>query len=105
MNEKPTDESNEAGLHEFVDAEFVVEGLDSPTREKALQDALGKLEGVENLSIWHGKVTVHYEPVLLSRKQLEEAIRQAGFQISEAHSTAASALTDALAEETKPPAT
>lgn len=84
-----------------MDAEFTVEGLESPSREKALHDALEKLSGLEKLSIFHGKVTAHYEPVLLSRKQLEAAIQQAGFQISEAHATASSPLTDALAQEGK----
>jgi hypothetical protein len=41
--------------------------------------------------------------VLLSKKQLEEAIQRAGFQISETHSTASSPLTDVLAGENKPP--
>ncbi|MDQ3621061.1 MAG: heavy-metal-associated domain-containing protein [Verrucomicrobiota bacterium] len=98
-----SDPANEAGLHEHVDAEFSVEGLESPGREKALRDALGKLSGLESLSISRGKVMAHYEPVLLSRKQLEEAIQQAGFQISETHSAASSPLTDAFAEENNPP--
>ncbi len=97
------DPSNEPGLHEYVDAEFTIEGLESPSREKALHDALEKLPGLESLSISHGKVTAHYEPVLLSRKQLEEAIQSAGFQISETHSTASSPMTDAFAKENKPP--
>lgn len=99
-----TDPASEAALHEYVDAEFTVDGLESPSREKALRDALEKLPGLEKLSIFHGKMTAHYEPVLLSRKQLEEAIQGAGFQISETHSTASSPLTDALAEDRKSPA-
>lgn len=103
MEKKSIDPSSEPGLHEYVDAEFTVEGLESPSREKTLHDALEKLSGLESLSISHGKVTAHYEPVLLSKKQLEGAIQQAGFQISETHSTASSPLTDALAGENKPP--
>ena len=103
MDEKPSDPSNEAGLHEYVDAEFTVEGLESPSREKALRDALEKLPGLESLSMSHGKVMAHYEPVLLSKKQLADAIQRAGFEISETHSTASSPLADAFAEENKPP--
>ena len=103
MEEKPSDSSKEAGLHEYVDAEFTVAGLESPSKEKALQEALNTLSGLESLSISHGKVMVHYEPVRLSRKELEEAIQRAGFQISETHSADSSPMTDAFAEENKPP--
>lgn len=105
MDEKPTDPPEEAGLHEYVDAEFTVSGLESPSREKELSDALEKLPGLASLSIFHGKVMAHYEPVLLSRKHLEEAIQRAGFQISETHAADASPMTDAFAEEDKPPET
>jgi hypothetical protein len=101
MDEKPSDPSKEPGLHEYVDAEFNVTGLESPGREKALRDTLQNLPGLERLNILHGKVTAHYEPVLLSKKELEEAIQRAGFQISEAEATASSPLTDAFAEENK----
>lgn len=104
MNEK-SDPADEPGLHEFVDAEFTVAGLESPNREKALRDALEKLPGLESLSIFHGKVMAHYEPVLLSQKQLEETIQGAGFQISETHATDSSPMTDAFAEENKTPGT
>jgi hypothetical protein len=105
MDEKSTDPPNEAGLHEYVDAEFSVAGLESPNREKGLRDVLTKLPGLESVSIAHGRVMAHYEPVLLSRKQLEESIQRAGFQISETHATASSPVTDAFAEENKPPET
>jgi hypothetical protein len=96
MNEQPTDPSKESGLHEYADAEFTVEGLDSPSGEKALQDALANVSGLESLSISHGKVTAHYEPVLLSKKQLEDEIRRAGFRVAKAKTTPSSPLTDAL---------
>jgi len=102
MNAKQTDPPDETGLHEYVDAEFTVAGLESPSREKALRDALEKLSGLESLSIFHGRLMAHYEPVLLSRKHLEEAIQRAGFQISETHATDSSPMTDAFAEENKP---
>lgn len=105
MNEEQTDPPDEPGLHEYVDAEFTVAGLESPTREKALRDALEKIPGLESLTIFHGRLTAHYEPVLLSRKHLEEAIQRAGFQISEAHAADSSPMTDAFAEKTEPPET
>ena len=102
MDEKQTDPPDETGLHEYVDAEFTVAGLESPSREKALRDALEKLPGLENFSIFHGRVMAHYEPVLLSRKHLEEAIQGAGFEIFETHATDSSPMTDAFAEEDNP---
>lgn len=105
MNEKQTNPQAEAGLHEYVDAEFTVAGLESPSREKELRDALEKLPGLESLSIFHGRVMAHYEPVLLSRKHLAEAIERAGFQISEAHATDSSPMTDAFGEKNNPPET
>jgi hypothetical protein len=103
MEEKPIAPSDEAGLHEYVDAEFTVIDLQSPKKEKALQDILKPLPGLESLSISHGKVMVHYEPVRLSRKQIEEAIQRAGFQISETEAGASSPMTEAFTQKTKQP--
>ena len=95
MDYRPTDNASEPGLHEYVDAEFTIEGLNS-TRESALRDVLQKLPGLESLGILHGKVIAHYEPVFLSRKQLEEAMQRAGFRVTEAKTTLSSPLTDAF---------
>jgi len=103
MDKKPADLSNEAGLHEYVDGEFTVIDLQSPKQEKALQDILKPLPGLESLSISQGKVMVHYEPVRLSRKQIEAAIQRAGFKISETEVAASSPLTAAFIEENKQP--
>src|SRR3954451_9552416 len=103
MEEKPTDSSNEAGLHEYVDAEFTVIGLQSPNKEKALQDILNTLRGLESVNISNGKVMAHYEPVRLSRKQIEQTIKDAGFQISEKKAAASSPLTETFTEESKHP--
>jgi hypothetical protein len=105
MDEKLTDSANETGLHEYVDAEFTVAGLESPSDEKGLREALDKVPGLESHSISHGRLMTHYEPVLLSQKQLEETIQRAGFQISETHATASSPVTDAFVEKNKPPKT
>ena len=102
MNKKQTNPPDKGGLREYVDAEFTVAGLEAPSREKALRDALEKLPGLQSLSIFHGRLTAHYEPVLLSRKHLEEAILRAGFQISETHATDSCPMTDAFAEKNKP---
>ncbi len=46
-----TEASAEAGLHEFVDIEFMIPALDTPAKEKSLSDALKDLPSVRNLSI------------------------------------------------------
>ena len=96
MDNRPTEAASEPGLHEYVDAEFTIEGLDSARAETALRDALEKIPGLESLSILHGKVIAHYEPVFLSGKLLEEAMQRAGFRITEAKTTPSSPLTDAF---------
>lgn len=68
-----------------------------------MHDALEKLPGLESLSILYGKVTAPYEPVLLSGKQLEEAIQRAGFRIAETKTTPSSPLTDALEQKLQAP--
>ncbi|PYJ88421.1 MAG: hypothetical protein DME70_04080, partial [Verrucomicrobia bacterium] len=99
MDEKPVNPLDEAGLREYVDAEFTVGGLNSPAEEKALSDVLEKLSGLDKFSIRRGNLMVHYDPVFLSRKQLEEAIQGAGFRTSKGRAAASSPLTDALTEE------
>src|SRR2546423_7403116 len=101
MNEKPPKPPSDPGLHEYVDAEFTIEGLKLPSDEKILCDTLEKLRGLNKFSLRRGNMTAHYDPVLLSRKRLEEAIEGAGFHISKTHVTASSPLTDALTEENK----
>jgi cation transport ATPase len=93
-------ETQDSGLHEYVDAGFVVDGLESPASEKELRDKLGKLNGVKDLSILRDKVTVRYEPATVSEKAIE-AIRNAGLQIREAQGTQSSPLTNALTEQQK----
>src|SRR4051794_27446618 len=105
MGRTANDPAKEAALHEYVDAEFTIDGLDSPSREKDLRDAIDQLPGLKELVIADGKVTAHYEPVLLSRKQLETAIGRAGFEISETHASASSPLTNVLTEKKQLPQT
>ena len=99
MKEDSGAPSNEASLHEYTDADFAVAGLESPSREKELHEALEGLSGVKSIIIRQGKVTVHYEPVFTSEKKIEEAMRAAGFHISEAHVAPASSLTNAFADK------
>ena len=83
-------------MHEYIDAEIDVGGVGSPSDEKVICSVLQKLAGIQRVSISDGKVTVMYDTVLLSRGQIDEAIKTAGFDIHEHASVLASPLTDAL---------
>jgi copper chaperone CopZ len=92
MNPDPSDSIP----HEYIDAEISVTGLNGPADEKTLTDALGKLQGVQDVSLSNGKVLLEYEPVQITKAEIEKAIVQAGFQVSEVETGQASAITDAL---------
>ena len=100
MDETSPEGSDSAALHEYIDAEIAVDGLETPGQEKTLYAALEHLEGVQSVNIAGAKVTVHYEPVEITKSQLIDAIQGAGFRIAEIESAAASPLTDALAKKT-----
>ena len=85
--------------HDFVDAEFSVAGLETPSAEKALESVLSGLDGIENLRISAGKVVVEYDPVRITKARISEAINGAGFRVAEVESGLASPIADALHEE------
>ena len=78
--------------HELIDAEISVVGLESAADEKTVFSALEKLESVSDISISHGKVALSYEPVRITRAQIEEAIAHAGFRVGEVESAPSSPL-------------
>jgi copper chaperone CopZ len=88
--------------HDFVDAEFSVAGMKTPADEQALSSALGGLDGIENLRISPGKVAVEYDPLLITKVKLCEAINGAGYRVAEVESGLASPISDALHEEIRP---
>lgn len=90
---EPADKST---LHEYIDAEILIEDLKAPTQEKAVYDALEKLEGVHNVTIKNEKVSVQYEPVHVTEKAIIAAIQGAGFRIAGEHSAPSSPVIDAL---------
>jgi len=96
--EQPSQAASEAVLHQYVDAEFRLNGLESPAREQELRLKLESFPGVKGLTIFEGQVIAHYEPAVTSEKQLEDAIRATGFEICESHLTSSSILTNVLAE-------
>lgn len=94
--EPPTAES---ALHEYMDAEFYVSGLDSPQEEQRLGTLLDGLAGVQKFSFHAGKVTLEYEPAVISKARISEQIEGAGFHISEAEVSSASPIIEAITEQ------
>jgi copper chaperone CopZ len=88
-------DSAEAGLHEFVDAEIDVQGLDDPVKEKALSAALGKIAGVQSVRISADRVAITYEPVSVTKAELIEVIGREGLQVGEVETGLASPVADA----------
>jgi len=104
MDETPPDAAKDSALHEYVDAEVAVDGLENPGQEKTLYTALEPLPGVQSVSIAGGKVAVHYEPVRITKAQLIEAIQGAGFRIAQVELGPSSPLTDIFASKGERPA-
>jgi copper chaperone CopZ len=85
--------------HNFVDAEISVAGLETPADEQALNSVLSGLDGIKNLNISVGNVAVEYDPVRITKRQISEAIKGAGFDVREVESGLASPISDALHKE------
>ena len=89
----------DASLHEYIDAEFTVEGLHGATAEQALLDALAGRAGIRRAALSEGKLLVEYEPVLVNKHQLLETLAAAGFPAKEIEYSQASPVVDALQDE------
>jgi hypothetical protein len=94
-------DSAEVALHEFVDVEIHVEGLDNPKQEKAVRMALEDLDGVQQVRFDGGNISISYEPVRVTKAEIEEYLRGAGFQAVELAVASASPVLDATAAEMK----
>lgn len=82
-------------LTEFMDAEFLVTGAETPVDESRLLAALVEVSGIVDTKISQGRVDVHYDPIAVSKKEVRQRIEGAGFRIKEEEAAAASPLTDA----------
>ncbi len=91
-------DAQNSGIHEYISAEFAVDELDSPSVEKELCDKIEKLQGLKSFTISHGKATAQYDPIVISEKQIEEAIRNARLKICEVKVEPSSGLTNTFAD-------
>ena len=89
----------DADLHEFVDAEFQVEGVGSATAEADLLAALDGRDGIRRVRLNDDKLFVEYEPVRIVKRQIIDALGAAGFRVKEIGHSQASPVVDAVHEE------
>jgi hypothetical protein len=85
--------------HEYIDAEFTIEGLASAVDEQKLLQAFTNREGIRSMALSGQKLIVEYEPVLIHKTQIVAAIKAAGFRVGEVESAPASPIVDAIFEE------
>ena len=99
------DSPSESGLHEYIDLQVTLTEPVTPGQEQALRDSLRKLKGVQETRVARDKVSVNYEPVFVSERELLSAIEQAGVKTQRATVGASSPLTDAFEQTLQPPGT
>ena len=65
------------------DAEFTVRGVESADDEREIDDALGRVEGVQMVTIdsESGRVEVRYGEELVSEERIRSAVRDAGYEV------------------------
>ncbi len=70
-----------SGAEDFMEAEIEAAHMDSPEAEIQVSEAIGKLPGIAQLDISHGKVSVRYDPTLTSQRYISEAVAAAGHPV------------------------
>lgn len=82
--------------HDCIDAKISIEGLSTPADEQKLTSSLNELRGVRAVVIGGANVTVEYDPIEVSKREIGEAIALLGFKIADVETAAASPIFDAL---------
>jgi hypothetical protein len=88
--------------HDFIDAEFTIDGLTSAVEEQQLLQAFAGREGIKSMSLSGQKLVVAYEPVLIHKTQIVAAIKGAGFRVADIESAPASPIVEAMFEDSAP---
>ncbi len=73
-----SNEDSLSGAEDFIEAEIEAAEMDSPTAELEIRAALEKLPGLRELTIAQNKLSVRYDPTLVSKKKIADAIASAG---------------------------
>ena len=83
-------------LQEFVDAEIAVEGVQSPIQEERLRQLVAELPGIEDPALYGGLLTLRYDPVVITKTKICDALVEAGFGVSVLRAAPASPVIDAI---------
>jgi len=82
MKNKP--EPADSSLSETMAARIEIEELEDPAHQKKITDAVEALDGVIETKIEKGALHVSYDPLAMSEKKIEQAIRSTGTTIKAA---------------------
>jgi len=82
MKNKP--DSADSSLTETMAARIEIEELGDPLHQKKITDAVEGLDGVMETKIEKGAVHVSYDPLAMTEKKIEQAIRSTGTSIKAA---------------------
>jgi len=82
MKNKP--DSADSSLTETMAARIEIEELGDPRHQKKITDAVEGLDGVMETKIEKGAVHVSYDPLAMTEKKIEQAIRSTGTSIKAA---------------------
>jgi copper chaperone CopZ len=75
-------DKNWAALVATMVARIESDGVGSSTHEKAITDALGAIDGVQEVSIENGAIHVTYDPLQITEKRIEDSIRASGNSVT-----------------------
>ncbi len=92
MNEEP--DRTQSSVSETMVARIEIEELGDPDREKQITDAVGALNGVSELKIENGALHVSYDPLTITEKKIEQAVRSTGGTVKAAATDTESAHPD-----------
>ena len=82
MKNKP--DPADSSLTETMAARIEIEELEDPARQKKITDAVGALDGVIEVKIEKGALHVSYDPLTMTEKKIEQAVRSTGTTITAA---------------------
>jgi|GEM_PF-4149384 len=82
-----------------MDADIELSNWDPMTTEQKLSELLQHLNGVKVLSFTEGKVSLEYDPLLILKTDIHDALIRSGFQIKDMQTGPASPVADALHSE------
>lgn len=67
-----------SGAEDFIEVEIEAAEMDSPTAEMEIRAVIENLPGLQEFTLAKGKLAVRYDPTLVTKKQITDAIASAG---------------------------